>query len=122
MTITRNLISSFNPSLREMSWGIMYWLLPSLHTDGSLTLSFDYNHYDRPKTTPNAEKSWKSTGYYICHWVAISDDEDKKFELKNWKLKNYFIHVVTTSDDFGSSNDGCEELCWNGSKKIREFE
>ena len=83
----------------------------TLHTDGSLTLSFDYNHYDRPKTTPNAEKSWKSTGYYICHWIPIRDDEDKKFELKNWKLKNYFIHVVTTSDDFGSSNDGCKELC-----------
>ena len=82
----------------------------TLHTDGSLTLSFDYNHYDRPKTTPNAEKSWKSTGYYICHWVPISEDEDKKFELKNWKLKNYFIHVVMILEVLMTDVKNCVEM------------
>ena len=57
---------------------------------------------------PQAEKIWKSSGHYINHWVPLIKNS---LDIKDWRIKNYFVYVVDTSDDFGKSSDSCEGLC-----------
>ena len=80
----------------------------TLNYDGTVTITLNYMMYERPMGDTSAEKVWKSSGYYINHWVPIKQDS---FELEDWKLKNIFIHVVNTSDDFGKTSDACDNLC-----------
>ena len=66
------------------------------------------NSNDRPKENPNAEKVWKSSGYYVAHWVPLIENS---LNVKDWRIKNYTVYVLETSEDFGSTTDGCDGLC-----------
>ena len=64
--------------------------------------------HERPKENPNAEKVWKSSGYYLNQWVPTLKNS---LDIKDWKLKKYWVYVMQTSDDFGTTSDACEGLC-----------
>jgi len=80
----------------------------TLNYDGTVTIALNYLMHERPINDISAEKVWKSSGFYINHWVPLTHGN---FELKNWKLKNYYIHVMKTSEEFGGSTDACNDLC-----------
>ena len=75
----------------------------TLHEDGSVTINMNYIMHERPKDIPNADKVWKSSGYFVANWIPMVKDS---LNQKDWKIKNYFVHVLETSDDFGKSSDG----------------
>ena len=54
------------------------------------------NSNERPKENPNAEKVWKSSGYYVAHWVPLIKNS---MDVKQWRLKNYTAYVLETSED-----------------------
>ena len=81
----------------------------TLNIDGSVIINLNYKMHERPKSDPNAEKIWKSSGYYINHWVPL---QKGSLKLQDWKIKNYYVYVVNTSDNFGAEeNAACDDLC-----------
>ena len=77
-------------------------------TDSSQLIFFT-NSNERPKENPNAEKVWKSSGYYVAHWIPLM--KSSMNVKKDWRIKNYTVYVLETSEDFGSTTDGCDGLC-----------
>lgn len=59
----------------------------TLHYDGSVTVALSYVFHERPMGEVSAEKVWKSSGYFINHWVPIKQGS---LEFEDWRLKNYF--------------------------------
>jgi len=62
----------------------------TLNIDGSVIINLNYKMHERPKANPNAEKIWKSSGYYINHWVPLQKGTGliwpkEKFPKENWK-------------------------------------
>ena len=81
----------------------------TLNIDGSVVINLNYKMHERPKADPTTEKIWKSSGYYINHWVPLKKDSLK---LEDWKIKNYYVYVVDTCDDFGTEEKAaCDDLC-----------
>ena len=64
--------------------------------------------HERPKENPNADKVWKSSGYFVAHWVPLIKNS---LNVKDWRIKNYTVYVLETSEDFGSTTDSCDGLC-----------
>ena len=59
--------------------------------------------------TVSSEKQWKSSGYYVSFWVP---ETVGSLDVDNWYLKDYIVHVVTTSSkEFDQLADGCEDIC-----------
>ena len=77
--------------------------------DRLFSTHFFTNSNERPKENPNAEKVWKSSGYYVAHWIPLM--KSSMNVKKDWRIKNYTVYVLETSEDFGSTTDGCDGLC-----------
>ena len=60
------------------------------------------------KNDKDEKKTWKSSGYYVKNWISMHNGS---VDINDWKLKNYVVHVVDTSEDFGQTEGGCEGLC-----------
>eukprot|EP00927_Polykrikos_kofoidii_P016879 TRINITY_DN17660_c0_g1_i1.p1 TRINITY_DN17660_c0_g1~~TRINITY_DN17660_c0_g1_i1.p1 ORF type:complete len:253 (+),score=25.46 TRINITY_DN17660_c0_g1_i1:77-760(+) len=66
------------------------------------------------KCVQNCKRSWKSSGYSRCNWRRLSElrrTSSDMSDISNWEIFDYRVHVMNTSEDFGSTSDECDGLC-----------
>ncbi|KAL7525843.1 hypothetical protein ACHAWF_001530 [Thalassiosira exigua] len=113
LLLYRKVFSTILQSFKDRQvWG--FHTMPELFyrvEEGTALAHVDYNMEECDKRDADCVKTWKSSGHFRLKMRQKDPTVAFSADAADWEIYVYKVYVMSTSEEFGKTSDGCDGLC-----------